>query len=308
MSTKPKGPTPIVLKNDGPYRRWVDVPATSTGPDPYAPDARGVAQRQGQDVNTRKTRAQFRQIEFQRAILQHGYYLIWTKALLCPCVNSMTNQACINCGDCDGSGFYYDDPIEIRGIMTNMERNARPFDRTGAWIEGSSTLTVEPQYRMGHRDRVEMRDSVMVHSELFQKGDRRGLRSKLPANCDSLRYRISRMTALVWKPAPDVPATKLEEGYHFKVNENGWIEWLARGAELVEDEEYLSAIYEYHPIYLVISHPHATREATLETKVPQQTVFALPVQMLVQLDYLSDINTPLPSMCPSTLRRRMGET
>lgn len=308
MSTpKPKGPTPIVLKEDGPYRRFVDVPETSTGPDPYQPDANGISTRQGQDVNTRKTRAQFRQIEFQRAILQHGYYLIWTKALLCPCINPQTNQAQINCDECDGSGFYYDDPIETRGIMTSMERSTRQFDRPGVWVEGSATLTVEPQYRMGHRDRVEMRDSVMVHSELMQKGDRRGLRSKLPDHCDSLRYRITRLTALIWKPE-GAPATKLEEGFHFKVNENGWIEWLEKGDELIDDEEYLSAIYEYHPIYLVISHPHATREATLETKVPQQTVFSLPVQMSVQLDYLSDVNTPLPSMCEATLRRRVGET
>lgn len=304
-SPKPKGPTPIVVTGTGGYRRGVDVPATVLSPDPYAPNDAGISQRGGQDVNTRKTRAQFRQIEFQRTILQHGYYLIWTKALICPCMNETSGQARINCEDCDGSGFYYDDPIEIRGLMTSMERNSRVFEKFGAWVEGTANLTVEPQYRMGHRDRVEMRDSVMVHSEVFTKGDRRGLRSKLPDLCDSLRYRIARMTAILWKPE-GTSATKLEEGYHFKINENGWIEWTVKGDELIDDETTLSAIYEYHPIYLVVSHPHATREATLETKVPQQTVFALPVQMLVKLDYLSDVNTPLPSMCAST--RRAGPT
>lgn len=295
-SQKPKAPTPIVVKGEGPYTRLIDIPETSGVPDPYRPNDAGVSQRQGNDVNTRKTRAQFRQIEFQRAILQHGYYLTWTKAMLCPCMNAATNQASINCEECDGSGFYYTDPIAIRGIMSNMERNAKQFEKFGAWIEGTSNLTVEPQYRMAHRDRVEMRDSVMVHSELFKKGERRGSRSKLPALCDSLRYRVTRVTALLWKP-PDASPTKLEEGYHYKVNSNGWIEWTTQGDELIEDGEFLSAIYEYHPIYLVVSHPHATREGTIETKVAQQQVFALPVQMLVKLDYLSDVNTPLPSMC-----------
>jgi len=306
MSTpKPKGPTPIVVKSDGAFARALNLPATSVSPDPYAPNAAGVSQRQGGDVNTRKTRAQFRQIEFQRAILQHGYYLIWTKAMICPCINPVTGQAAINCLDCDSSGFYYSDPIETRGIMSNMERNAKQFEKFGAWVEGTSNLTVEPQYRMGHRDRVEMRDSVMVHSELMSKGERRGLRAKLPDNCDSLRYRIARMTALLWKPEGG-SATKLTEGFHYTVNADGWIEWTATGNELVEDDETLTTIYEYHPIYLVVSHPHATREGTIETKVRQQEVFALPVQMLVKLDYLSDVNTPLPSMCEATMRSRVG--
>lgn len=304
-SPKPKAPTPIVVSGTGGFSHLVDMPATASAPDAYAPNDAGVSKRQGQDVNTRKTRAQFRQIEFQRAILQHGYYIVWTKALVCPCINSASGQAKINCEECDGSGFYYDDPIETRGIMTSLERNARQFEKFGAWVEGTATLTVEPMYRMGHRDRVEMRDSVMVHSEVFTKGDRRGLRSKLPDLCDSLRYRVARITALLWKPEATA-ATKLEEGYHFKVNGDGWIEWLTKGEELIADGTTLSAIYEYHPIYLVMSHPHASREATLETKVPQQTVLALPVQMLVKLDYLSDVNTPLPSMCAST--RRAGPT
>lgn len=315
-SPKPKGPTPLVAKGIGtPFARTLDLPATSGVPDPYAPNDAGVSKRQGQDVNTRKTRAQFRQIEFQRAILQHGYYLTWSKAVVCPCMNPETEQTRVNCSTCDGSGFYYVEPLTIRAIMSSLERNAKVFEKFGGWVEGTSQMTTEPQYRLGYRDRVEMQDTVMTHNELFQKGDRRGTRSKLPARMDSVRYRIARVVKLVVSvgsvnrecctegavPAgvdieDDDAIIPLEEGYHFKVSADGWIEWLTRGEDLVPDGAWLSVLYEYAPVYVVISHPHATRMETIESKAPTQQPFALPVQAFVKLDYLSDINAPLPSM------------
>lgn len=315
-SPRIKGPTPLVAKDVSTgFSRTLDRPATSGSPDPYAPNASGVSRRQGQDVNTRKTRAQFRQIEFQRAILQHGHYLSWSKAVICPCMSAETEQTRVNCATCDGSGFYYIDPIMIRGIMSSLERNERVFEKFGTWVEGSSQITVEPQYRMGYRDRVEMQDTVMTHNELFKKGDRRGTRSRLPDGTDSVRYRIVRAVKLVVSvgslnveccaesaiPAgvdlDDADAVfPLEEGYHFRVTKDGWIEWLPRGADLVPDGAWLSVLYEYAPVYIVVSHPHATRMETIETKAPTQQPFALPVQALVKLDYLSDITSPLPSM------------
>lgn len=314
-SPKVKGPTPLVAKATGTgFARKVDSPATSGIPDPYAPNKAGVSRRQDQDVNTRKTRAQFRQIEFQRTILQHGYYLSWQKAILCPCMHPETHQALVNCTSCDGSGFIYIEPLKVRGIMSSLERNQRIFEKFGEWVEGTSQCTVEPQYRMGYRDRIEMLDAVMTHNEVFQKGDRRGTRSVLPERADSLRYRVVSMVKLLvsgvgvnaecctskmlpeGKPLTDDTIIVLEQGYHYTVDRNGWVVWTPEGDRLVNDEAWVSALYEYHPVYLVISHPHATRMETIETKVPAQQPFALPVQSLVKLDYLANINSPLPSM------------
>jgi len=321
-SPRIKGPTPLVPKSTGTgFARSLDLPATSTAPDAYAPSTKGVSVRQGQEVSTRKTRSQFRQIEFQRVILQHGYYLMWSKAVICPCMNAETEQTRVNCATCDGSGFYYSDPLMVRGIMSNLERNEKIFEKFGSWVEGTSQVTVEPQYRMGYRDRIEMQDTVMTHNELFKKGDRRGTRSRLPARTDSVRYRIVRLVKLVVSVGnvnlecctegaipegvdldnPDA-VFPLEEGYHFRITADGWIEWLSRGDDLVPDGAWLSVLYEYAPVYIVVSHPHATRMETLETKVPSQQPFALPVQALVKLDYLSDITSPLPSMTTTQVK------
>jgi hypothetical protein len=295
MSTpKPKGPAVAVPKQTGTaFSRTARVHPTVTEDDPYA-DRRGT-------INTRKTRGQFRTIEFIRAIQQHGYFLLWRKAVICPCLNPVTKQVEMNCDHCDGSGFFYFDPIETRGIMSRFERNAKTYEKFGSWVEGSAQLTVEPQYRMHYRDQIEMLDSVMTHSEVITKGDRHGLRSKLPENRDSARYRIHRMVQAVILDTDTQEITKLEEGYHYKVDVNGWVEWLAAGQTLVADETVISLLYDYHPIFMVMSHLHAFREAVLESKSPVAEVFSLPVQTTIKLDYLSDVSIPLPSMQPGPL-------
>ena len=290
---KPKAPTPIIVRNDGPFQRTVDVPETATAPDPYATEP---PVRQGKIIDTRRARADWRQEEFQRAILQHGHFLVWYKALICPCQNLTTNQAEINCVKCDGSGFFFTDPLQIRGIMTSMERNQRIFEKFGAWVEGTSNLTVEPQYRVHYGDRIEMIDAVMPHSELFTKNERRGARSVLPAHTDSVRYRITRLSTLLWQNDAD-ETIALEQGNHFEVTPEGWIHWLDEGQKLVPDGATLSVLFEYHPTYLVVSHPHATRMEVLEHMLPEKRAFAPPTQSMVKLDYLiTDLNQPPPSM------------
>jgi hypothetical protein len=319
-SPKIKGPTPFVAKGTGTgFARSALVPATAAAPDPYAPNNRGVSTRNdgtiSGPVSTRKARGQFRVVEFARAILQHGYFLSWTKAVICPCMNPETEQTLVNCPTCDGSGFYYTDPLTIRGLMANLDRNEKIFEKFGTWVEGGSMVTTEAQYRLGYRDRIEHLDAVMAHNELFQKGNRRGTRSRLPERCDSMRYRVSRMTKLFVSGAgvdaaccaasmlpegvteiDDHTIVTLEEGYHYTVTKDGWVQWTHKGDLFVSDGAWVSALYEYHPVYIVVSHPHATRMEVVETKSPTPKPIALPVQARVQLDVLADINSPVPSM------------
>lgn len=291
MALKPTK-TPVTIADKGlPSQHRVNVPkavSTVTQKDPYAD--------RSASINTRKTRGQFRSIEFSRAILQHGYYLTWRKAVLCPCRNPKSDQVKMNCKNCDGSGIFYFDPIKVRGIMTALERNIKPYEKFGSWVEGTSMLTVEPQYRMHFMDQIQMTDSVMTHAEWIKKGNRHGTRSRLPAHTDSGRYRILRMVqALIVDENTDI-VYALDEGKHYKIDENGWIVWL--DDTLIPDGVVVSLLYEYHPIWIVMGHVHALRDGVVETKNPQQEVTALPVQTRVKLDFLSEINLPPPSLGP----------
>lgn len=244
-----------------------------------------------------KTRADFRSIEFIRLLEQHGKFVIWRKAILCPDVNETTGQCDMNCALCDGSGFIYIDPIDIRAQVFQFDKNSRIFEKFGMWVEGQAQITVEPKYRLGYRDSIELKDALMPFNELIKKGNRRGRRSKLPDGVDSARYRIASVVRVVYDASDSL--VMLEENYHFKIDKNGWIEWTVQGNALVPDGEYVSVRYDFHPVYIVISHPHVLRDDVTSRSpdgvgVPKDTYRALPVAAGAKLDFLVDINVPAP--------------
>lgn len=235
------------------------------------------------------TRADFRAEEFSKAIRQHGKYVVWRKALMCPCARN-DGQHDINCEQCDGSGFFYVDAARIQAHMVAFDQKTRLFEKMGVLAEGSCTVTVEAENRLGFRDSLQMRDSVMVYDELLVKGSRRGIRSKLPTRRDSARYRIVDLTRAVVKLSGSM--VPLNEGEHFNID-RGWIYWTEAGAALVPDGQTVSVRYTFHPVWIIVSHPHATRDDTSGRKSTIDRVISLPTQSAAKLDFLLDINAPV---------------
>jgi len=278
MVTAIKPPPPVTRKNPD---RFVELRPTVKEVDPGY-DA---------DVPRDKTRIDFREEAFTQAIRQKGYFLTWRKAIICPCMNTETEQPDMNCDVCDGSGFFYIDPQELQAIMTNFSKTTDVYRKAGYWQGGDTVVTIEPQYRIGYRDSFEMKDSIAVFAEWVTKGNRRGIRSKLPIGVDSARYRIVHINALYYMPV-DTPL-RLEEDFHFKIQKDGWIEWTSEGNKIV-DGTALSLHYDFHPVYIVTSHPHTLRDTVSKLKRKNQSVVHLPLQGAVMLDFLVDVNVPLP--------------
>lgn len=241
-----------------------------------------------------KLRADFRPEEFERVLQQHGKYIIWRKACLCPCVREVTGQADLNCTDCDGSGFVYVDPIRIRAHMASFDKTTRLYEKFGLWVSGEVQVTVEQAYRLCWRDSLQMEDDVMGFNELIAKNDRKGRKSALGDDIDSARYRLVTLTKALVKSGTDI--LTLEVGHHLEVNVDGHIRWLGPGKAAVEDGAMVSLHYDFHPVWLVISHPHVVRSDVRSTKLPRPKVDGLPIQSAAQLDYLiTDINKSLPT-------------
>jgi hypothetical protein len=244
-----------------------------------------------------KLRSDFDAEAFRRVIDQHGKHVIWTKALLCPCLNVTTGQALLDCISCDGNGYVYVDPIEMRAHMASFDRNTKIFEKFGMWVEGATAISCEAQYRLHYRDRIEMKDSIMPFNELLKKGNRRGIRSKLPTGVDSARYRIKSITKLMYAPNSTSALVSLEPGFHFEVSKDGWIQWLAAGDNTLADGSYYTVLYDFHPVYQIVSHPHLTRDDVQGKKQPKDTVISLPIQGAAKLEFLIDVNSPIPEEC-----------
>jgi len=257
------------------------------------PPTAGATDTATSDIPLDKTRAQFRPEEFDRALLQHGKEVMWRKAMLCPCVRQETNQCDVNCEDCDGSGFVYVDPLPIQAHMVAFSNKTRIYEKFGLWASGEVQVTTQAEHRLGYRDSLEMKNDVMVFNELITKGDRHGRRARLADGIDSARYRIVTLTKALVKSADGI--LPLEVNYHLKVNEHGHIEWLVAGDRVVPDGAMVSVHYDFHPTWIVTSHPHATRTDIVALGRARETVEALPIQVGAQLDFLADVNRNLPT-------------
>jgi hypothetical protein len=281
---KIKPPPPTVLSD-----RTVRVPQTV-----------GDKDHEGTSVPLSKNRADFRTVEFERLIQQHGKYVIWRKAMLCPCFNSTTGQTELNCDDCDGSGYVYIDPIEARAHMAQFDKTTRIYEKFGMWMEGQAQITIPARYRLHYRDSIQLRDALMPYNELIFKGNRRGIRAKLPTGFDSARYRIENVTRIAYRTTNvdgSCGIAVLEKDYHFSIDKNGWIEWHHQGNTLIPEGTVLSVMYDFKPVYLVVSHPHVTRDDVSGRDsegfgTSQNQVISLPLQAAVKLDFLVDSNTP----------------
>lgn len=281
MAAKKIKPPPPVGYDD----RNVDVP----------PTVGQYATTRGDDLALSKTRANFRETEFVRTLRQHGKYVVWRKALLCPCWTEETEQAALDCQDCNGSGYLYVQPLEIQMQMLQFDGKVNVFEKMGVWQEGSVQVTTEPQFRLGYRDAIEMRDAVIPFNEVIRKGNRRGIRQQLPDGVDSARYRIRNTAAAVYKKSGGDLAF-LEEDYHYTITEEGWIKWLPPGSRAVPDGTLISFHYDFCPIFLVVSWMHITRTDVSSRKAGDKPkVVDLPQQALAKLDFLLDVNA-VPSM------------
>lgn len=270
----PKGPT---LKTG----RQVEVPAT-TG---------GTPSTTGDNLSLGKTRADFRAEEFTRAIKQHGKRLIWRKAMLCPCQNAETSQSALDCPFCNAEGYVYVQPQHIQAHMAAFDGKTSVYEKFGLFQEGSSMVTSLPEHRLGFHDSLELEDARAPFNELLTRGDRRGLRSALPANVDAARYRVLSVAAMLWMRSP-TELVPLEERIDFRITAEGWIRWL--NADIPEGA-LVSIHYDYAPVFLVVSHPHVIRidESGRRTTPSNPRVVALPNQAMAKLDFLvSAARTP----------------
>lgn len=240
-----------------------------------------------------KTRASFRNVEFQRVIQQHGKRVRWRKAMLCPCINADSDQVALDCTDCDGSGYFYVDPLDIQAVMLAFDSKTRLYEKFGLWTSGEVGVTTHNEHRLGFRDSLEMTDDLMNFNELIKKGNRRGRRSSLDAHTDAARYRISQLTKALVKMDSGIVA--LQIGYHMTLNASGHIVWTAQGEQLVADGTIVSIHYDFHPVWIVTSHPHVMRSDIDGFKKVPDEIIGLPLNASAQLDYLADTEKHLPT-------------
>jgi hypothetical protein len=259
----------------------------------------GVAGNTG--IKYEKRRPDMDARKFDALIEQKGYRLAWSRATECPCssVNDQTRQPDPNCLVCKGTGWLYFAPTEpvmaskvgklnplqekliadtksgvIRGIITGIRSNREPFGEIGNWQWGDVTVSVRPENRLGHYDKLIHLDSEIVFVEAFDTDD-----PALPIKTRYLVNQINMLRSL---------ATEFVAGTDFTLTA-GAVTWLPGKGPIKGTR--VSLHYLTHPTWLIIDHPHAIRASMRKLKVkdpltPQGDPQNLPIQAHARLDFL----------------------
>jgi hypothetical protein len=264
----------------------------------------------GLPVGTKETgqRADFRQDIFPISIEAKGYRLAWTRATDCPCTptNSQTQQSDPNCALCNGAGFLYfgsatgidyakvgqvtetqraiidnNNAYVIRGLMTGLGKSDSPWEKAGSVRTGTANLTVRPENRLGHYDRVVNLDSLSAYNEVVL----------MPATGNVLqtKYLIDGGVNLCRSLT-----TSYMGDQDFQISK-GQITFYPGRAPLPSTR--VAVHYFCHPAWLVMDFPHAIRGTNVAYKTstpqtPEGDYFELALMATVRLEFLCSSNGP----------------
>jgi hypothetical protein len=241
-------------------------------------------------------------------VATHGYRVWWSRCGLCPCQNNLqTNQPDIRCTLCHGTGWFYflpeaelvdaktdiygnpvtlnDDQsaVLIQAWMRSLAQDPEWYEKFGAWVFGTASVTVQATNRMAYGDRLIMVDSIMDFSQLLEANGTQAVPVIDRADKSGLRYPAIGVTLL------RSLTTIYQQGDDFTFKPtDGSIEWVrhtpAQGT-------MLTVRYQAHPVYRVMTHINAIRDSMIREKRGEDKAkqFApLPTSFLAKLDYLLD--------------------
>lgn len=223
--------------------------------------------------------------KFNALIYQYGIRILHEKATICPnylgAISSQQHDT--NCTICDNSYFFHD-PKKVLGYFSTNEM-VRNYFRGGFWEHGSALLTVPSFYENNPDDQVYVslndRFTLLDFEDRFYEAIHHNV-----GNVDKLRYKAIKI--LMLRTAKQI----YEENRHFKLNENGDIEWLNNVHPGYSPDtglgEVMSVSYLYRPMYRVTQMLHEGRFSQQTFKVPQRTPLRYPQQMMIKKDFLID--------------------
>lgn len=253
------------------------------------------------DAKEGGSRADFRASQFDLLVETKGYLFAWLRAALCPCesVATQTKAADPNCPLCDGGGWIYfggtvtQTPQEIgtltdtqqkiltantgamviRGILTSIQAEYRPWDKMGNWMAGTCQLTVRAENKIGFYDKLICLDTEIVYSELRDMPAGNQLPTRYLVN----EINLIRSNTVIY-----------EMGTHYYLRE-GEIFFYPEHRPPTGDR--ICIHYLCHPTYLVTEHPHVGRTTVTKfksatNKTPVGSPRPLPNQAIVRYDFL----------------------
>lgn len=259
-----------------------------------------------------RPRSDFDPAEFDQLIGTKGYWVWWSRAAPCPCDSpSDTDQPSPICKLCGGGGWLYfkPDPLAIDGgeddsgnavevstdgkaikiycAMTSMTQDTQVFEKFGSWVFGMAKASVQPQNRLGYRDRLTAVNSVMSWAQRVRVDGSAAIgvvgkyKGRYP-DSPGLRYALLDVNLL------RNLTTEYVRNTDFELLTDGTIKWLTTPPA---DGTILTLHGTVHPQWIVLDLLHVYRDTWVQgpaADLESQQLRNLPMQAAVKLEFLTD--------------------
>lgn len=79
---------------------------------------------------------------YEQALARHGQYVRWTRAIVCPCLNPVTNQPDLRCTLCSGRGRIYSTPgrFNVQWEIARHNNVGKVYPKNAGLIVGSAAV------------------------------------------------------------------------------------------------------------------------------------------------------------------------
>lgn len=225
-------------------------------------------------------------VSFDQLLNQRGIRFVHNKAVPCPNVLSVNNNAHLpNCTFCDDSGILYYASEEVYGVFSGNSIE-KTFEAHGVWEVGTAVVTFPTEYVSGDQadfntyDRLTMPDFTVRMWEMKEYEPR-------STGTQALRYPIQKVEFAC--SISDGVQKFYEVDVDFTINEDGEILWIP-GKEpfydtVAERGEAIIWSFYAHPVYVVVQSLRELR-ITQELVNGQKVARRLPQQILVRRDFM----------------------
>lgn len=235
-----------------------------------------------------KPQVSFRKDEFDALIWKHGYKIRVEKAHRCPC-EGIDGTPKFSCQNCQGTGFFWIDPIETIGLITGINKNTEYKDWSVELI-GTISLSIRDlgtndEEKVSFYDKVTLlqRSASQVkpfayHTEILKVRDD-GTGNKYVFTT----YKVQSVLSMFKFVAVD---EKLQRVTDFTVSTtNPYV--IDLGNSVYCEDEVISIRYKADIQYTVLDLPHEVRHTTKNGKGNRFDTQTMPIQAVCRRVHLT---------------------
>lgn len=186
--------------------------------------------------------------DYDVRIWQHGYDVVFEKALKCPCKEPLEGGFLSNCQNCGGTGWLFINPLKTRMVLSSMG-NEKEFEIWSELDKGDVNVTARSIEDLAYFDRITVLNGLSRHQEV--------LYPKLTDNNRLFNYTLYNIkqpfyVALFRSPTEKLQILKQGEDYTFENNVIYLDDKFKEDQYKFEGQLSLTIRYEHRPQFHIV--------------------------------------------------------